>query len=124
MKPPEVLTPEDPTTLRPQYEAADPDRRRGANTPVRRKRTSWPSTRSRSWSTSPGDRCNSVAADDGSAAGMSGPAGAVGQWPASSTAREAMPLSDPAWISGTFPWPALAGPAGSEPATSPSGSDQ
>ena len=50
--------------------------------------------------------------------------GAVGQCPASSTARAVMPPSDPAWISGTFPGPALAGRAGRDPATSPSGSDQ
>ena len=118
-----VREPESPMSSSPQYPADAPDSCPGRYRPVMRNRSSRLDTWSRIRSRSPSVTCSAAAVVAGSAAGRGCPAcGAPGQLPDSSTACASMPLSAAASAIGTLP--ALAGGAGSDPATNPSGSDQ
>ena len=120
VKPLAVLDPVGAISFRFQY---SDDTCLGRYRPVTTNRTYCPEIRSFIRSVSPSVTCSSAAAEAGRAAGMAAPlAGAPGQWPEISTACAVMPPSTAASAIGWLP--ALAGWAGREPGTNPSGSDQ
>ena len=120
VKPLAVLDPVSAIWFRFQY--AD-DTCLGRYRPVTTNRTYCPDIRSFIRSVSPSVTCSSAAAEAGRAAGTGWPpTGAPGQRPEVSTACAVRPPSAAASAIGWLP--ALAGWAGREPGTNPSGSDQ